>query len=182
MPWIDRRVRAGRERFSVRALVDGKRVRLASFNTREEAAAHRDAIAGEFRPRGENLRAGSPDRSRGANTPTDVGDRIRHGSSAAASGCVLWNGQLDRDGYGRMTVARTDGGAPRKALVHREAYAAFVGPLIDGLTIDHTCHNADPNCTEGRECVHRRCVKPAHLEQVTFAENTARRDARKVAA
>ena len=44
---------------------------------------------------------------------------------------------------------------------HRVAYALFVGPIPDGLTIDHLCRN-------------KTCVNPAHLEPVTIGENVRR--------
>lgn len=40
-------------------------------------------------------------------------------------------------------------------------YEAFVGPIPDGLQIDHLCRV-------------RHCVNPAHLEPVTIAENVRR--------
>ena len=45
--------------------------------------------------------------------------------------------------------------------LHRAIYEKFVGPIPDGLTIDHLCRN-------------RLCVNPAHLEPVTLAANVLR--------
>lgn len=45
--------------------------------------------------------------------------------------------------------------------VHRYVYEALVGPIPDGLTIDHLCHN-------------KRCVNPHHLEATTLHENVYR--------
>lgn len=70
-------------------------------------------------------------------------------------GCWLWTGARNSRGYGQWAV----NGLSRS--VHRVAYEALVGPIPDGLTIDHLCRN-------------KLCVNPDHLEPVTIAENVAR--------
>lgn len=79
-----------------------------------------------------------------------------------------WTGNIANTGYGRFGV----GG--RVVLAHRWAYEHFVGPIADGLTIDHLCHNRDLACRGGATCLHRRCVLPEHLEAVPTAVNTRR--------
>lgn len=69
--------------------------------------------------------------------------------------CWTWAGVKDDRGYGRFTVQG------RKVLTHRFAYELLVGPIPDGLVIDHLCRNP-------------RCVNPAHLEPVTTRENLLR--------
>jgi hypothetical protein len=46
-------------------------------------------------------------------------------------------------------------------LVHRDVYEQLVGPIPEGLVLDHLCRN-------------RSCCNPAHLEPVTTAENVRR--------
>jgi hypothetical protein len=46
-------------------------------------------------------------------------------------------------------------------LAHRISYELCVGPIPEGMTVDHTCRN---HC----------CVNPEHLELVTSKENTRR--------
>lgn len=70
--------------------------------------------------------------------------------------CWLWTGSLNNRGYGQ--VAGPDG---RLLLAHRAVYELFVGPIPEGLTIDHLCRV-------------RACCNPAHLEPVTHAENVLR--------
>lgn len=72
-----------------------------------------------------------------------------------AAGCWLWTGSLDRHGYGSFGVRR------HTTRAHRYAYELLVGPIPEGLVIDHLCRV-------------RRCVNPAHLEPVTIAVNLAR--------
>jgi hypothetical protein len=72
-------------------------------------------------------------------------------------GCWLWTAQHDRAGYAQfyLTSLRRSVGA------HRFAYELLVGPIPDGLVIDHLCRNPG-------------CVNPGHLEPVTNAENIRR--------
>jgi hypothetical protein len=86
---------------------------------------------------------------------TSIREHIMSRVVIADTGCWEWQGTLSVRGYGRIKIA----GASKS--VHRVSYAEFVGPLVDGLTIDHLCRN-------------RRCCNPLHLEQVTSAENTLR--------
>lgn len=76
-----------------------------------------------------------------------------------ATGCILWTGPLNDWGYGKVWV---DG---RSMQVHRAVYEGFVGPIPEGLTIDHVY---------AWGCRHRHCVNPAHLEAVTIRENLMR--------
>jgi hypothetical protein len=75
-------------------------------------------------------------------------------------GCWLWQGSVDRAGYGRI--------GPR-TLAHRFSYELLVGLLIPGRhVIHHTCHQT-------------LCVKPAHLVQLTRAEHNREHKERKAA-
>jgi len=64
-------------------------------------------------------------------------------------------------GYGVIQVGTHD--ASKHTRVHRLAYELLVGPIPEGLVLDHTCRVT-------------RCVNPAHLEPVTFKENVLRGD------
>lgn len=77
--------------------------------------------------------------------------------------CWRWTGSLIR-GYGHIGI-REDDGKWHLRRAHRVAYELLVGPIPEGLTIDHLCNV-------------KHCVNPAHLEPVTTQENTRRRDVR----
>ncbi len=73
-------------------------------------------------------------------------------------GCVVWMGDKSK-GHGQLEV---DGQFWR---AHRLAYEVFVGPIPDGHTIDHICHNLAVmmGTCAGGECHHRACIRPDHL-------------------
>ena len=70
--------------------------------------------------------------------------------------CWLWRGAKHGFGYGQF-----HGSQGKMVDAHRFAYEMFVGPIPEGLTIDHLCRI-------------RNCVNPAHLEPVTLRENILR--------
>jgi hypothetical protein len=70
-------------------------------------------------------------------------------------------------GYGRIYFEGRLTGA------HRASYQMFVGPIPEGLVLDHMCHDPDV-CKLDKECPHRGCVNPAHLEPKTSRENGLR--------
>lgn len=75
----------------------------------------------------------------------------------AESGCWLWTGQVDGHGYGAV---RLDG-EREKIGAHRALWRLVVGPIDDGLELDHLCRVT-------------LCLNPDHLEPVTHSENLRR--------
>lgn len=72
--------------------------------------------------------------------------------------CWIWTGAT-QFGYGRFSYGGFDG--TRGYVAHRFSYEALVGPIPEGLVLDHLCRV-------------RNCVNPAHLEPVTHRENSLR--------
>ena len=71
------------------------------------------------------------------------------------TGCWLWFGHRDEEGYGRVRAGN------RKVYVHRVMHELYIGPIPAGLQVDHLCGV-------------RNCVNPAHLEAVTPRVNVLR--------
>lgn len=71
------------------------------------------------------------------------------------TGCHLWTGGVNQDGYGLLER----GG--KSMMAHRWYWIQFRGPIPEGMQLDHLCRN-------------HRCVNPDHLEIVTNRENVMR--------
>lgn len=97
--------------------------------------------------------------------------RFRRLAKPQPNGCWLWTGPHGTsDGYGHFQP----GPGQRKQMAHRWSYENLKGPIPEGQQIDHLCHTQDESCPGGRDCPHRRCVNPDHLEAVTASVNTTR--------
>lgn len=83
--------------------------------------------------------------------------RIFIHSDVDSNGCWITEYKLKRDGYSRVKIKG------KAALAHRVTYQVLVGPIPDGLTLDHLCRN-------------RGCCNPYHLEPISLVENIMRGD------
>lgn len=104
----------------------------------------------------------SPDLSKPGPKPRPAIDRFMTKVMPHPCGCVVWAATRNNKGYGWF-YSNTAG---RQVLAHRWSYEYFVGPIPDGLDLDHLCSTP-------------YCVNPDHLEPVTHAENQRRMGARR---
>jgi hypothetical protein len=66
--------------------------------------------------------------------------------------CWIWLLRKNKDGYGYEWAFG------KSFLAHRNYYEMFIGPIPEGMDLDHRCRRRD-------------CVNPAHLAPVTETEN-----------
>jgi len=91
------------------------------------------------------------------NGPKPVPMEVRFWAKVVQSGdCWLWTGSTTRGGYGNCHD-------PDERMAHRWAYKNMIGPIPEGLHLDHLCRV-------------RACVNPYHLDPVTQAVNNSRMD------
>jgi hypothetical protein len=70
-------------------------------------------------------------------------------------GCWLWKSAVARADYGSVQLGL------RQYKAHVAVYVEFVGPVPEGMELDHLC-------------MRKPCVNPAHLEAVVHVENVRR--------
>lgn len=100
-------------------------------------------------------------------------DRLMAMVEIHSNGCWLWTGALTA-GYGMIGIGVRGDGSRRIVRAHRVSYEIHIGPIPDGMQLDHTCHKKGECMEVGSACLHRRCVNPYHLEPVTSNENKKR--------
>ena len=70
--------------------------------------------------------------------------------------CWLYAGKMNAYGYGFITSGRK-----LRAMAHRAMYETIIGPIPEGLQLDHLCRVT-------------QCINPDHLEPVTPRVNVLR--------
>lgn len=81
---------------------------------------------------------------------------LRSGGRDPNAKCWEWKGHINRNGYGTFYFAHS-----RTRMAHRLAYELVLGPIPEGMVLDHICRK-------------RNCVNPKHLQPVTNLENIDR--------
>ncbi len=79
------------------------------------------------------------------------------------SGCLLWLGEVNSAGYGRISQGNSHVGKRVRSLAHRVSYELAKGQVPPGMELDHLCRVPS-------------CINPEHLEPVTRSENNRRGD------
>lgn len=87
---------------------------------------------------------------------TPVIERVLRRCTTDENGCWIFQGYRLK-GYGQVTLSAEEG----RALTHHVTYEHFIGPVPDGLELDHLCRTP-------------ACCNPWHLDPVTRAENNRR--------
>lgn len=106
-------------------------------------------------PRGYKCTPGQVERMRLARILPVRPRLYKHSIPEPNSGCWLWTGTTIKDGYGQISIHG------RGQMAHRVSYETFVGPIPEGMTIDHLCRIT---------C----CINPDHLQPVTNTQNILR--------
>jgi hypothetical protein len=92
--------------------------------------------------------------------------------------CWLWTGTTMDPSAGRAKDYRLpvisafdplDASTARKTTAYRVVFMLYKGPIPEGMTVDHICWNP-------------LCCNPDHLQLLTVAENSARKDPAKIEA
>lgn len=101
-----------------------------------------------------------------------IEQRMEENHNILDNGCWEWTLGISQYGYGKVKYQGRTRGA------HVVSWYLATGSWPEE-ELDHLCHTLDPDCVGGVDCRHRRCINPAHLEEVSKVENTRRRDTRR---
>lgn len=88
-------------------------------------------------------------------------------TTGGALSCWPYLGARTGWGYGNFAMGGRYYGA------HKAAHLLFIGPVPEGMEVDHLCHKRN-ECAGGITCPHRPCANPAHLGLASHRDNDLR--------
>lgn len=86
-------------------------------------------------------------------------EKVINKISITPTGCWIWSGQKNRNGYGRIYHKGS------RRMIHKFVWLWLGRHIKEKYVLDHTCRN-------------RACCNPTHLSDVTVRVNTHRGKAR----
>lgn len=92
--------------------------------------------------------------------PQHVAERVLAKVVPGPDGCVMSTYSVASHGYAQIGWHGADG-VRRMTTAHRAAWTGVHGPIPEGMTVHHRCHQ-------------RRCVNVEHLELLTNEQNARR--------
>ncbi len=98
-------------------------------------------------------------------------ERFTRTTERRDDGCLEFTGHISKQyGYGVFPTVGTS-----IAQAHRWIWEQLRGPIPEGMTIDHLCHNEAAGRGEcsglGKDCPHRRCVDVEHMAVKSIIDN-----------
>jgi hypothetical protein len=96
-------------------------------------------------------------------------ERFMRTTERRDDGCLAYTGTPRSDGYGAFWTKETG-----TVLAHKWLWEQINGPVPEGMTLDHECHNeaaARGECRGGNACPHRACTDLSHLAVKSPGDN-----------
>lgn len=93
-----------------------------------------------------------------AGTCKPMSEKLKKYKVDNTTGCWLWTGSVDKDGYGRMRGTVNNVAWSERA--PRASYEEYIGPIPKGLMVLHECNTP-------------ACINPKHLYLGTHKDNGA---------